>query len=52
LSTSNCDQAVRREEYASTPSLAAFIAINILVCAYILIEIFDWVFKLGSLQTL
>jgi len=35
-----------------TTSLAAFIAINILVCAYILIEIFDWVFKLGSLQTL
>ena len=35
-----------------TTSLAAFIAINILVCAYILIEIFGWVFKLGSLQTL
>ena len=35
-----------------TTSLIGFIAINILMCAYILIEIFGRVFKLGSLQAL
>src|SRR5262245_34063330 len=36
----------------ATTSLATFIAIDILMCAYILVETFGWVFNLRSLQTL